>query len=70
MSTETDRGESFAETALKLGGKSDEEARRMEPRKVFVDTQNRIKRIEVGDGFAHHPRPAATPRELSLAGSH
>ncbi|MFN8618135.1 MAG: aspartate 1-decarboxylase [Dehalococcoidia bacterium] len=49
---------------------SDEEARRMEPRKVFVDTQNRIKRIEVGDGFAHHPRPAATPRELSLAGSH
>ena len=49
---------------------SDEEARRMEPRKVFVDTQNRIKRIEVGDGFAHHPRPAAMPRELSLAGSH
>ena len=49
---------------------SDEEARRMEPCKVFVDAHNRIKRIEVGDGFAHHPRPAATPRELSLAGSH
>ena len=28
MSTDADRGESFAETALKLGGKSDEEARR------------------------------------------
>lgn len=49
---------------------SDEEARRMEPRKVFVDAQNGIKNIEVGDGFAHHPRPAATARELSLAGSH
>ena len=49
---------------------NDEEARRMEPRKVFVDAQNEIKRIEVGDGFAHHPRPAASPRELSLAGSH
>lgn len=49
---------------------SDEEARRMEPRKVFVDAQNEIKRVEVGDGFAHHPRPAASARELSLAGSH
>lgn len=48
----------------------DEEARRMEPRKVFVDQFNQINRIEVGDGFAHHPRPAASPRELSLAASH
>lgn len=47
----------------------DEEARHMEPRKVFVDARNRISRIEVGDGFAHHPRPAASPRELSLAAS-
>ncbi len=51
---------------------SDEEARRMEPRKVFVGSENQFTRIEVGVGFAHHPRPAATvrPQEFSLAGSH
>ncbi len=58
------------EVTIVTSAKSDEEARRMEPRKVFVDAQNEIKRVEVVDGFAHHPRPAATPRELSLAGSH
>ncbi|MGE3075209.1 MAG: aspartate 1-decarboxylase [Dehalococcoidia bacterium] len=38
---------------------SEAEARAVEPRKVFVDGRNRIKNIEIGDGFAHHPREAA-----------
>lgn len=48
---------------------SDAEALHMQPRKVFVNERNEIKNVEIGDGFAHHPRPAASAKELSLAGS-
>ena len=33
------------------------EARRVEPKKVFVDRSNRIKNVELGDGWALTPRP-------------
>jgi len=37
---------------------SDAEARQAEPRKVFVDSINRIKNVEIGDGYSHNPREA------------
>lgn len=37
---------------------SDAEARQAEPRKVFVDSTNRIKNVEIGDGYSHNPREA------------
>jgi aspartate 1-decarboxylase len=38
---------------------SDGEARHVEPRKVFVDETNRIKSVEIGDGFAKREFTAA-----------
>ena len=35
---------------------SDEEAQRAEPRKVFVDADNGVNSIEIGDGNSHNPR--------------
>ncbi len=37
---------------------SEVEAHRVAPRKVFVDAYNRIKNVEIGDGFSHNPREA------------
>jgi aspartate 1-decarboxylase len=37
---------------------SEVEARTFAPRKVFVDSANRIKHVEYGDGFSHNPRQA------------
>src|SRR6186713_700242 len=36
----------------------EQEAQRAEPRKVFVDAHNRVKSIEIGDGYSHNPREA------------
>ncbi len=41
---------------------SDEEARRLSPRRVFVDSANRITSVELGDGFSHNPREAVAAR--------
>ncbi len=38
------------------------EARTYAPRKVFVDSANRIKNVEHGDGFSHNPREAVLAR--------
>jgi aspartate 1-decarboxylase len=35
---------------------SEIEARKAEPRKVFVDASNRIRTVEIGDGYSHNPR--------------
>jgi aspartate 1-decarboxylase len=34
------------------------EARDYSPKKVFVDSANRIKNVEHGDGYSHNPRQA------------
>ena len=41
---------------------SEVEARSYGPRKVFVDSANRIKNVEHGDGFSHNPREAVLAR--------
>jgi aspartate 1-decarboxylase len=41
---------------------SEVEARSYAPRKVFVDSANRIKNVEHGDGFSHNPREAVLAR--------
>lgn len=41
---------------------TDEEARRLSPRRVFVDSANRITSVELGDGFSHNPREAVAAR--------
>jgi aspartate 1-decarboxylase len=38
------------------------DARRAQPRKVFVDSANRIKNVEIGDGYSHNPRELALAR--------
>jgi aspartate 1-decarboxylase len=37
----------------------EEAALQAEPRKVFVDARNRVKHIDIGDGYARNPRQAA-----------
>ena len=37
---------------------SEAEARSYAPKKVFVDSTNRVKNVEHGDGFSHNPREA------------
>jgi aspartate 1-decarboxylase len=37
---------------------SEAEAHVFAPQKVFVDSANRIKNVEHGDGFSHNPREA------------
>lgn len=39
---------------------TDEDVRTFKPRKVFVDSRNRIVRTELGDGIAAYPRELAT----------
>ncbi len=38
---------------------SEEDARRIEPRVCWVDSQNRVLRTSSGDGFSHNPRREA-----------
>ena len=38
------------------------EARVYTPKKVFVDSANRIRTVEHGDGFSHNPREAVLAR--------
>ena len=37
---------------------AERDTQRAEPRKVFVDAHNRVKSIEIGDGYSHNPREA------------
>ena len=37
----------------------EEDARRIEPRVCWVDSQNRVLRTSAGDGFSHNPRREA-----------
>jgi len=37
---------------------SEAEARALAPKKVFVDSSNRIQHVESGDGYSHNPREA------------